>query len=44
MVYHPDGKRKPITIQTSIGICMIMPVFIDYDSDIEPKRIIEVEL
>lgn len=46
MVYHPDGKRKPLTIQTSIGICMIMPVFIkDEDNDdIEPERIIEVEL
>ena len=44
MVYHPDGKRRPITIQTSIGICMIMPVFIDDDSDIEPERVIEVEL
>lgn len=46
MVYHPDGKRKPITIQTSIGICMIMPVFIkdEDEDDIEPERIIEVEL
>lgn len=46
MVYHPDGKRKPLTIQTSIGICMIMPVFIkdEDEDDIEPERIIEVEL
>lgn len=27
MVYHPDGKKQPLTIQTSIGICMIMPVY-----------------
>lgn len=44
MIYHHDGKRKPITIQTSIGICMIMAVFIDDDSDIEHECVIEVEL
>ena len=26
MTYHPDGERMPLTIQTSIGICVIMPV------------------
>lgn len=46
MVYHPDGKRKPLTIQTSVGICMIMPVFIkdEDEEDIDPERIVEVEL
>lgn len=46
MVYHPDGKRKPLTIQTSIGFCMIMPVYIkdEDEDDINPERIIEVEL
>ena len=44
MVYHPDGKRQPLTIQTSIGICVIMPVYIEDDHDIEAERIIDVEL
>ena len=44
MVYHPDGKRQPLTIQTSIGICVIMPVYIESDSDVEAERIIDVEL
>ena len=26
MTYHPDGERMPITIQTSLGFCMVMPV------------------
>lgn len=46
MVYHPDGKRRPLTIQTSVGICMIMPVFIkDVDEeDLDLDKVIEVEL
>lgn len=44
MMYHPDGKRQPLTIQTSIGICVIMPVYIESDSDVEAERIIDVEL
>lgn len=44
MVYHPDGKRQPITIQTSVGICVIMPVYIEDDHDVEVKRIIDVKL
>lgn len=26
MTYHPYGERMPLTIQNSLGICMIMPV------------------
>lgn len=26
MTYHPDGARSPLTIQTSLGICVVMPV------------------
>lgn len=44
MVYHPDGKRQPLTIQTSVGIGVIMPVYIEDDNDIEAERIIDVEL
>lgn len=27
LTYHPDGEKMPMTIQTDLGICMIMPVF-----------------
>lgn len=43
MVYHPDGERKPLTIKNDLGICMIMPVFIDGEPS-EDIEIIEVEL
>lgn len=33
MVYHPDSKRQPLTIQTSVGICVIMPVYIEDDNE-----------
>lgn len=26
LTHHPDGDKMPITIQTSLGICVIMPV------------------
>lgn len=26
LTYHPDGERMPMTIQTSLGMAMIMPV------------------
>lgn len=26
VTHHPDGDKMPITIQTSVGICVIMPV------------------
>lgn len=29
IVYHVNGARKPLTITTDIGVCVIMPVFID---------------
>lgn len=44
MVYHPDGEKKPLTIQTSIGICMIMPVYISDKDDLDEHEIVEVEL
>lgn len=43
MVYHPDGKRQPLTIQTSVGICVIMLAYIEDDNDIDSERIIDVE-
>lgn len=33
MTYHPDGVRMPLTIQTSIGMCMIMPVKFNDEPD-----------
>lgn len=44
MVYHPDGEKKPLTIQTSIGICIVMPVFIKDEDEIDIYEIVEVEL
>lgn len=43
-IYTYSLKGKPITIQTSIGICMIMPVFIHNENDVELERVIEVKL
>ena len=29
IVYHVEGARRPITITTDIGVCVVMPVHID---------------
>lgn len=45
LVYHPDGRRRPLTIQTSVGYCVIMPVYVkENEEDFTPDQIIEVEL
>ena len=31
IVYHVTGARKPLTITTDIGVCVVMPVYIDGD-------------
>lgn len=41
MTYHPDGERMPLTIQTDIGICMVMPVKFEGEPD-DSRVIIEV--
>lgn len=45
MTYHPDGERMPLTIQNSVGICMVMPV--KYEGGVDPeddgKIVIRVE-
>lgn len=41
LTYHPDGERMPMTIQTSLGMAMIMPVKFEGEPD-EDKVIIEV--
>lgn len=44
MTYHPDGERQPLTIQTDLGFCIIMPVYFHSKDDLEEKHIvIEVE-
>lgn len=44
MTYHPYGERMPLTIQTGIGFCMIMPVkFPDGETPGEDIVVIEVE-
>lgn len=40
--YHMTGARKPLTIQNDIGICVIMPVFINDDLD-EDAVVIETD-
>lgn len=40
VVYHVEGPRKPLTITTDIGVCVVMPVFIEGDPD--DKIVIEV--
>lgn len=43
MTYHPDGERMPLTIQTGLGVCMIMPVKYDgIDPEEDGKVVIEV--
>ena len=42
MVYYPDGKKMPMTIQTDLGFCMIMPVWIKDEDNLEEKVIIEM--
>lgn len=44
ITYHPYGERMPLTIQTGIGFCMIMPVkFPDGETPGEGITVIEVE-
>ena len=38
--YHPYGDRMPLTIQTSIGICMIMPVKFQDEDIIETEHVV----
>lgn len=42
MTYHPDGEKMPLTIQNSLGICMIMPVFMHDGEPDESHVIIEM--
>ena len=42
ITYHPDGERMPLTIQTSLGFAMIMPVKFEGEPD-EDKVVIVVE-
>ena len=35
IVYHVNGARKPLTITTDIGVCVVMPVFIDGEPEEE---------
>ena len=42
IVYHVKNARRPITVTTDIGVCVIMPVFIDGDPE-EGTVVIEVK-
>lgn len=41
LTYHPDGEKMPLTIQTDLGICMIMPVFMHDGEPDESHVVIE---
>lgn len=43
MVYHREGERGPITIQTSLGFCMVMPVKYEGDPLDDGKVVIEID-
>lgn len=43
MVYHREGERGPITIQTGLGFCVVMPVKYEGDPLDDGKIVIEVE-
>lgn len=44
MTYHPDGERMPLTIQTSLGICVVMPVkFYIGEPEEDGRVVIEVD-
>ena len=43
MVYHRQGERGPITIQTSLGFCVVMPV--KYEGDLlDAGRVVVIEV
>lgn len=44
MVYHPDGPKQPLTIENSLGICMIMPVFMHDGKPNEEHIVVNVVL
>ena len=43
MVYHREGERGPITIQTSLGFCMVMPVKYEGDPVEDGKIVVTIE-
>lgn len=43
VVYHTPGKRAPITIKTNIGVCTIMPLYIE-DEDLVAEDIIIIDV
>lgn len=43
MTYHPDGYAGPLTIQNSLGICMIMPVKYEGNPEEDGRVVIEVD-
>lgn len=44
MTYHPYGERMPLTIQTSLGFCIVMPVKYDgIDPEADGKIVIQID-
>lgn len=42
IVYKADGHNKPMTLETDIGICVVMPVRYDADPEEDGKIVIRV--
>lgn len=43
LTYHPYGEKMPLTIQTDIGLCMLMPVYMHDGEPSEEHVIVEVK-
>ena len=43
MTYHPYGVEKPLTIQTELGFCVVMPVKFNDGEPGEDRVVIEVK-
>jgi hypothetical protein len=41
---HPGNPRKPMVIRNSIGIAVVMPVYIEGEPEADGKTVIEAEI
>ena len=45
MTYHPYGEKMPLTIQTDLGFCVVMPIKYErgLDPEEEGKMVVKIE-
>ena len=43
-VFHVSNERTPMTINTSVGVAVVMPLFIDEDNYIEEHDIVVIDV